>query len=43
MMIKFLSPATDIDLVVAAQMQELEMVRQKVYALEQTHLQIKVR
>ena len=33
----------DIDHLVTAQMQEMEMVRQKVYSLEQTQLAIKQR
>jgi len=37
------NPLTDIDHLVQAQMQEMEMVRQKVYSLEQTQLAIKQR
>jgi len=37
------SPLTDMDHLVQAQMQEMEMVRQKVYSLEQTQLAIKQR
>ena len=36
-------PLTDVNSLVAAQMQEMEMVRQKVYNLEQTQLAIKQR
>ena len=36
-------PLTDIYHLVTAQMQEMEMVRQKVYSLEQTQLAIKQR
>ena len=36
-------PLMDIDYLVTAQMQEMEMVRQKVYSLEQTQLAIKQR
>ena len=36
-------PVADIDHLVTAQMQEMEMVRQKVYSLEQTQLAIKQR
>ena len=43
MEIDFCRPMADIDLLVAAQMQEMEMVRQKVYSLEQTQLAIKTR
>lgn len=33
----------DVDALVAVQLQEMEMVRQKVYSLEQTQLAIKTR
>lgn len=36
-------PLTDIEYLVTSQMQEMEMVRQKVYSLEQTQLAIKQR
>ena len=39
----FEAPLADIDYLVAAQMQEMEMVRQKVYTLEQTQVAIKNR